>query len=299
MPVSLLLCADFGLILLGIGLRRWMNLGDHFWRGIEKLVYFILFPALLFDAILRTRLELNFALPLIATALLTLVLGMLLMGCYQLLVRMPAQLFASVFQCGFRFNSYIGLATVGLFFGSDGIASLGIILSVAVPLANIASVAVLARHGQGSIWHEMGRNPLIIATVLALLLNVLGVSMPALLHAFAHRLGDASIALGLIAVGAALRFEHLMEHLSMLSVITAIKLIALPLGVIALAKVFGLTGVHYYVAIFFAALPTASSAYILAMRMGGDGVSVARLISASTLVSMLTLPLLGWYLLAQ
>ena len=41
----------------------------------------------------------------------------------------------------------------------------------------------------------------------------------------------------------------------------------------------------------FGALPTASSAYILAMRMGGDGPGVAWLISASTLAAMVTLPL--------
>ena len=38
-------------------------------------------------------------------------------------------------------------------------------------------------------------------------------------------------------------------------------------------------------------LPTASSAYILAQRMGGDGRSVAWLISAGTLAAMVTLPL--------
>lgn len=58
MTTTLLLLPDFALILLGAGIRRWMGLGDHFWNGVEKLVYFILFPALLVNAILRTRLDL-------------------------------------------------------------------------------------------------------------------------------------------------------------------------------------------------------------------------------------------------
>ena len=49
--------------------------------------------------------------------------------------------------------------------------------------------------------------------------------------------------------------------------------------------------------VLFAALPTASSAYILATRMGGDGRIVAWLISATTLGSMLTLPLWAAWLL--
>jgi predicted permease len=44
-------------------------------------------------------------------------------------------------------------------------------------------------------------------------------------------------------------------------------------------------------------MPTASSAYILAMRMGGDGRSVAWLISASTLLAMLSLPLWAAWLI--
>jgi predicted permease len=49
------------------------------------------------------------------------------------------------------------------------------------------------------------------------------------------------------------------------------------------------------IAVMFCALPTASSAYVLATRMGGNGTLVAFLISAGTLLSIATLPL--WLLL--
>jgi malonate transporter and related proteins len=70
-----------------------------------------------------------------------------------------------------------------------------------------------------------------------------------------------------------------------------VKLLALPLIALGVGGWLGLSGFSYQVVVLFAAMPTASSAYILAMRMGGDGRSVAWLISASTLASMLTLPL--------
>ena len=57
MNTALLLLPDFALILLGVAIRRWMHLGDHFWNGVEKLVYFLLFPALLVNAILKTASE--------------------------------------------------------------------------------------------------------------------------------------------------------------------------------------------------------------------------------------------------
>ena len=78
MNVALLLLPDFSLILLGVAVRRWLSLGDHFWQGLEKLVYFILFPALLINAILKTPLDPAAALPLIATAYATMACGMAL-----------------------------------------------------------------------------------------------------------------------------------------------------------------------------------------------------------------------------
>lgn len=290
MNTALLLLPDFALILLGAAIRRWMALGEHFWLGLEKLVYFILFPALLVNALLRTRLDLAAALPLLATAYLGMVGAMVLGLAPQLLSRAPALTFASVFQCGFRFNSYIGLAAAGLLFGDAGIATMGLIIGAAVPLANLASVWMLARHGQIGLGRELIRNPLILATLTGFLLNLSGLEPPAPLLALLGRLADAAIALGLIAVGAALRLQHVPGAQGLALWFLAVKLLALPVLALAGGAWLGLSGLNYQIVVLFAALPTASSAYILAMRMGGDGRSVAWLISASTLLSMVSLP---------
>ena len=291
MNTALLLLPDFALILLGAAIRRWMALGEHFWLGLEKLVYFVLFPALLINALLRTRLDLTAALPLLTTAYLAMIGGMALGLVPRLLSRVPALTFASVFQCGYRFNSYIGLAAAGLLFGDAGIATMGLIVGAAVPLANLASVWMLARHGQVGLGRELSRNPLILATLTGFLLNLSGLEPPAPLLALLGRLADASIALGLIAVGAALRLHHVPGVQGMAFWFLAVKLLALPVLALVVGAWLGLSGLNYQVVVLFAALPTASSAYILAVRMGGDGRSVAWLISVSTLASMVTLPL--------
>lgn len=291
MNTALLLLPDFALILLGAAIRRWMALGEHFWLGLEKLVYFVLFPALLINALLRTRLDLAAALPLLATAYLAMIGGMALGLVPRLLSRVSALTFASVFQCGYRFNSYIGLAAAGLLFGDAGIATMGLIVGAAVPLANLASVWMLARHGQVGLGRELIRNPLILATLAGFLLNLSGLEPPAPLLALLGRLADASIALGLIAVGAALRLHHVPGVQWVAFWFLAVKLLALPVLALAVGAWLGLSGLNYQVVVLFAALPTASSAYILAVRMGGDGRSVAWLISVSTLASMVTLPL--------
>lgn len=76
-----------------------------------------------------------------------------------------------------------------------------------------------------------------------------------------------------------------------------VKLLVLPPIAVGVGKMLGLSGLYFPVAVLFAAMPTASSAYILTMRMGGDGKSVAWLISATTSGGMLTLPLWAAWLI--
>ncbi len=297
MNTALLLLPDFALILLGAAIRRWMHLGDHFWAGVEKLVYFILFPALLINAIVRTRLDLAAALPLLATAFAALAAGVALGLLPKLFTKLPALTYASMFQCAYRFNSYIALAVAGMLFGAPGIATMGLIVGAAVPVVNLVSVWMLARHGESGLWREVARNPLIWGTAAGFVLNLAGFVPPAPLQAFLQRLADASIALGLITVGAALRLDGTTGMRGFAGWLVGVKLLAVPAAALAAGALFGLSGLNYQVAVLFAALPTASSAYILAMRMGGDGRSVAWLISATTLGSMLTLPLWAAWLL--
>ena len=297
MNTALLLLPDFALILLGTAIRRWMHLGDHFWSGVEKLVYFILFPALLINAIVRTQLDFAAALPLLATAFAAMAGGMLLGWLPRPLLQLPPLTYASLFQCAYRFNSYIALAVAGMLFGAPGIATMGLIVGAAVPFANLVSVWMLARHGEAGLWREVARNPLIWGTATGFLLNIAGFVPPAPLQAFLGRLADASIALGLITVGAALRLDGIAGARAFAGWLLVVKLVALPCIALLVGRALGLAGLNFQVAVLFAALPTASSAYILAMRMGGDGRSVAWLISATTLGSMLTLPLWAAWLL--
>ncbi|MCH8619362.1 hypothetical protein [Undibacterium sp. TS12] len=89
------------------------------------------------------------------------------------------------------------------------------------------------------------------------------------INATLPRLRNASIALGLLAIGAGMRLSGLREAKGIAAYFLSAKLLALP----------------------FIALPSVSSAYVLAARMGGNGFFVAFLLSASTVLSVLTLPL--------
>ena len=291
MSVALLLFPDFALILLGALLKRYARFPTDFWAGLERMVYFVLFPSLLFSSTATAKLDFDATAGLVGACVAAMVAGGLLALVAGPLFKPAPVVLASGFQCAFRFNSYIALALAGRLAGSDGIALMAVVLGLCVPLANAGAVFALARHQKANVVGEMLRNPLIIATVGGLAINLLHVPLPEFVLATLQRLGAASIALGLIAVGAGLRLGGAIVERPTLAWLLAVKLVAAPAVAWAVAIRLQLPPLQREMALLFAALPTASSAYILAVRMGGNGTIVAFLISAGTVVSVLTLPL--------
>ena len=104
-------------------------------------------------------------------------------------------------------------------------------------------------------------------------------------------LSSAALPLGLLAVGAGLRFQRGALPWPALAWWTGVKLVALPLAALVLARAMGLSLLERQMAVVMAAVPTATSAYILAVQMKGAGSPVAMLISFGTLLAAVTLPL--------
>ncbi|KPF46656.1 transporter [beta proteobacterium AAP121] len=291
MSDALLLLPDFALILLGFLLCRYTALGRPLWDAVERLVYLLLFPALLFGAIVRNPVSPASALPLAGSALAVVALGVLLAYGLRLWPAVDARLHASGAQTAFRFNSYVALALAERLAGPPGLAWMALVVSVCVPLCNVAAVWPLARHGGQGYLRELARNPLIIATVAGLLFNALGLRLPALLDTTVARIGAAALPLGLMAVGAGLQLGALREAPRLAAALLGIRHALLPAFAVLLVVALGLPPGQQAVVVAFAALPTASSAYVLAVRMGGHGGYTAGLVTMSTLIGMVALPL--------
>ncbi len=297
MSLALLLLPDFVLILFGFMLNRITNWGRDFWGGLEKLIYFVLFPALLFNSIARQKLDFVAAAPALKTAVGTVLVGMLLAYAAKWVLKVDRTSYASSFQTAFRFNSYIGLAIAGRLHGEAGIAAFGIVIGIVVPLCNIASVWMLARNGESSVLKELVQNPLILATVGGVAYSVSGLPFPEFAQLLISRVGAASLACGLLAVGAALTFVDAGKNAKLIGYNTMIKLVAMPVVAISLAKYFGVAGIYFDMVVLFGALPTATTAYILAVRMGGDGPVVAQGVTVSTVLGMISIPV--WLIVAR
>ena len=293
---ALLMLPDFALILMGAVLARRLGFARNFWDGAERLVYYALFPPLLFMSVVNAKFTLASEGPMLAAAVVAFLAAVALGFAARWIFKPTPAFFASCVQTAFRYNSYVGLALAQSLAGPRGVALMALIIAICVPLANMFAVYALARHRQTGVLREMAVNPLILATVSGLLANVLGVELPTLLGTFLSRLGTASLALGLLCIGAGLTFASVHEERPTMAYFVAVKLLVMPAVGVALVHVLGLNGVPALIVLLFAALPTASSAYILAARMGGHAAPVAYAITVQTLLAMLTLPV--WISLA-
>ena len=291
MSQILLLLPDFLLILVGYLVCRHTALDRIVWDGVERLVYWLLFPALLFVAILRQPLQADALLALAGCGLAVIGSGIAMAYAIGHLKGVDAMLHASGAQTAFRFNSYVGLAMAERLGGVQAVAWIALLIALCVPLCNVAAVWPLARRSGHHFGRELARNPLIIATVAGLAANLLGLRLPEPVNITLTRVGSAALPLGLMAVGAGLQMGALRDGPRLAASFLAIRHAVLPLLAIALVQAAGLPPGQQAVVVAFAALPTASSAYVLATRMGGNGGYVAGLVSLSTLIAMVGMPL--------
>ncbi len=287
---ALLLLPDFLLIVLGLALVRFTALNRSVWDGVERLVYFVLFPALLFSTTSRGHASLGDTRDLLIAGAAMLLIGTGLAYAAFWFRRADRRCVASGVQTAFRFNSYIALAVADRVGGAPAVSLVAVLIAIGVPLCNFAAVWALAQHAQSNVLREILRNPLIIATVAGLIVHSLGWPLPAPVLPVLDRLGSASIALGLMTVGAGLQWRGLGRQLPLGLWFMAIRHFVLPLSAMALAAMLQLPPLQALVLVLFAAMPTASSAYVLAARMGGDGPYVAGLVSLSTVLGAVSIP---------
>ena len=294
MNYAQLLLPDFLLIGCGYLICRLTPLNRTVWLQVESLVYYFLFPVLLFQSILKSPLDLRATSGLIGAGLVTALCGILMAYSLPWLPWIRRHIdrreHAASAQVAFRFNSFVGLALAERLAGGEGLQLIAVLIGVCVPLFNMAAVWPMARHAQGGFVRELVRNPLIIATASGLAANLLGLSLPDWSVPALNRIGAAALVLGLMAAGAGIQFGQLSQAKTLTASVLLIRHFLTPLVALVLASAFRLSPVQSTVLLAFSALPTASSAYVLAARMGYNGAYVAGLVTLSTILALASLP---------
>jgi malonate transporter and related proteins len=289
----------FLLIALGLLLKRSLMPLDTQWHGLERLTYYVLFPALLVQTLVKADLS---RVPVAgvggALLLAALIVSLLCLALRPLLARLAVDgpAFTSIFQGATRWQTYVALGVSSSLYGPAGLALASVAMVAIIPMVNVLSVAVLAhyaspkRSSARDIVVTIFRNPLIWACIIGLALNLLHVPLPKLWHDVADALGQASLAIGLLVTGAGLHFEGLARAGTAAALGVVLKLAVMPIIAIALALWFGIGGQGLVIVAVCAAVPTSPSAYVLARQMGGDAPLLAQIITLQTILAAVTMP---------
>lgn len=283
------------LIGLGIALKRSRFLPDTFWPGLDRLNYWVFFPALIFVSLATSE----GALAGSERVALATWLGLAVVSVAALLLRrvmtQDGPAFTSIFQGAIRFNSYVAFLVVPVLYpGSDGLVAL--LVAVTVPVVNVLSVTVLARFGAGAAlqWRTLLRsiasNPLILASLLGIAATLSNLPLGPFESAL-RILGQAALAAGLLSVGATLRFRAMGRGVRAIASSMLLKFVMLPAVTAIAGLALGIPSGLLAPMILFQAMPTASASYVLARAMRGDEQLMASILAVHTLAAIGWLPL--------
>ncbi|QWG16475.1 AEC family transporter [Bradyrhizobium sediminis] len=291
----------FLLIVMGFGLKRSLMRLETQWHGLERLVYYVLFPALLIETVAKADLA---TVPVAGVGGALLLSALLMSGlCLALRPLLAARgmvdgpAFTSIFQGATRWQTYVALAVAGNLYGNLGLALASVAMVAIIPLVNVLSVTVLAHYASPdkqsvrTIAMTVVRNPLIWACAIGLAINLSHLPLPRVWHEVASALGSSSLAIGLLVTGAGLHLEGLFRPSAPAALTIFLKLILMPAVAVALALLFGVSGPNLVVVVCCTSVPTSSSAYVLARQMGGDAPLLAQIITLQTILAAITMPI--------
>lgn len=289
----------FILIVLGNLLRRNGIPSIEFWNQNDKLVYWVLFPALLF--VTTSTLELSgdlfgsYALVILAGFGAAALFGILSTWAFKL----PGTVGSSVLQGCARHNTFIALAIAEALFGLEGLAMAALVTAVLIPITNVVVVALMVgmlphdpnRSIAGAIARDLARNPLLLSVVLGIAANLSGVGFVPVLHDTLGILAAAALPIVLLCIGANLRVKE-MRASGMPTLLSMVgKFVVFPLAMFGAIVLTGLEGTPALIAMIFACVPTAASGFTLARQMGGDAPLAAAIVTLQTALSFVSLPL--------
>jgi predicted permease len=285
----------FVLVLLGMALMRLGFIDDHFVTTSSALVFSLCLPVLLFTTVssidMAETLEPGILLFSVLVTVLTFAISWLVaIGLVQ-----PRDDRGVFVQASFRSNlGVVGLALCANAYGVQGLALASLLTATMTIIYNILSVVVLAYYNPhrviswGSVLKDIATNPLIVAIVLALLVNTGQVPLPAFLLSTGAYLGGLALPLALLGTGASMNLKALRHSSTVTMLCLMLKTAVLPLTATWLAWLLGYRQMELGVLFLLFMSPTATASFIMVKSMGGNQALAANLIMTTTLVSLLT-----------
>ncbi len=286
-PMAILMC-------VGVVIRKAKIIDRPSMRSMDKVTFRVFMPTLLFKNIYETGVE-NMNGGEMAFAL----AALLAIFCFALLV--PPRLVkdhnqaASMGQAIIRSNYILfGIAVAESIYGAGNAGSVALLGAMVVPVTNALAVVILEinRSGKavpGKIFRSILKNPMVVATLLALACHLLQVKIPTLLYSVVRDIAGVTTTISFISLGVSLDLGEVRANLRPLALGTLLRMVAVPLVFLSLSVALGFRGPTLCALMILFAAPAAVASYPMAVAMGADGQLAGQLVCCTTVVSIFTI----------
>ena len=301
--IFLLISPVFILIILGSLLRR-IGVPDlSFWHISDKLIYWVLIPALLFHHVsqitLSSTMLANYAVVILSGLFVVTTLSFIA----GKLFGYTPQIWTSVMQGAARHNAFIALAIAGSLFGNKGLALGAIFMVILIPVINIVIVSAMtstlnqevgnnSRPSIFDVLFELIKNPFILAIATGLVISFVDAERIIIIHETTGLLGSAALPIMLLSIGANIKIREISLAITPIIIANVLKLLVFPIVVFFVAKSMNLSLFETTIAVIFAAVPTAASSYSLAKQFGAETQLMTSIITIQVTLSFITIPII-------
>ncbi len=293
----------FGIMLAGVLAGRTGLLGQSSTEALNRFVYFVALPPVLFlgmtDRPLGELFNGAFLGAFLGAMLVVFALAMLVGR--LVLNAPPAEMVMQGLAASFCNTGYMGIPLFLAAFGPDQLTPVilaTVIMGAVMTGLPIAFLEFLrsAEQGAGTALSRavvaLARNPLVIAPALGLLWSWVtgGLVLPTPVATFCGLLGAAAGPCALFAIGLFLASRPLRADLGEVLWLAGLKLVVQPLlTALLIATVFPLDRFWALSALILAALPTGALPFVVAQQYGAYVERTSAVILVSTVLSVVTL----------
>jgi predicted permease len=287
----------FLVILVGALVRRFGFLPAPVTVSLNRLVYYVAIPAMIFQALATASFSSQFRTEVLLG---TLVPVGLLFGAAMVLGRLlsiPRVEMGTFVQSSFHGNlGYIGFAVAFYLLGEEGFTRTSILAGFLMLLQNLLSVVGLQMFSErrgggarpGAALKTVCVNPVILSLLASVVFNLSGLPLPVIAARTLKIVSGMALPLALLVIGASLSFGLVRTQLRYVLPSAGLKLGLLPAAGLLIFRLLGIPESGFLPGFILLAAPTATVSYVMAVEMGGSPDQASAAVSLSTLLSSAT-----------
>ncbi len=288
----------FLLMLLGYLLKSLKIASKEVFDGVNKLIYKIFLPILLFYNIYKTELTKILDIKLIVFTVVS-VVCVFVIGYFLVLVLTKDNAKRGVMlQAFFRSNfAILGVPLVGYICKGNTTGLASVMVAFVVPMFNVLAVIALERFRDGNVnFKKLIRgvvtNPLVSGCVTGVLFLALDITMPSFLETAVNDASKIASPLAMVVLGASFTFSGVKGYLREILISVSARLVIVPLIMVSAGVIFGFRGEALVCLLLVFGAPVAVSSFAMSQQMGGDEKLAAQNVVISSALCLVTL--FGW-----